>query len=52
MGLLPAFVFHVSAKASVRSDVSIDVLLDPDQTMLDSAKVYNDLMQQELFRAR
>jgi phosphoglycolate phosphatase-like HAD superfamily hydrolase len=25
---------------------AIDVLLDPDQTMLDSAKVYNDLMRE------
>jgi hypothetical protein len=35
----------ISAKA--QSDLlAIDVLLDPDQTMLDSAKVYNNLMQQ------
>lgn len=27
--------------------IAIDVLLDPDQTMLDSAKVYNNLMQKD-----
>ena len=39
---------YTSAFNSVKmqSTVSaIDVLLDPDQTMLDSAKVYNDLMR-------
>jgi hypothetical protein len=33
--------------APAESDLSaIDVLLDPDQTMMDSAKVYNELMRQ------
>jgi hypothetical protein len=33
--------------AFAQSDISaIDVLLNPDQTMLDSAKVYNKMMQQ------
>jgi len=42
--LLFIFLF-ISAKA--QSDlVAIDILLDPDQTMLDSAKAYNNLMQQ------
>ena len=27
--------------------IAIDVLLDPDQTMLDSAKVYNNIMRQD-----
>ena len=32
--------------AKVKSEViAIDVLLDPDDTMLDSAKVYNNLMR-------
>lgn len=37
-------IYPFDAKA--QSDISaIDVLLDPDQTMLDSAKVYNDFMR-------
>lgn len=35
-------VYTAHAQSSVSA---IDVLLDPDQTMLDTAKVYNDLMR-------
>ena len=33
---------YVSAQSTI---TAIDVLLDPDKTMLDSAKVYNEMMQ-------
>jgi 2'-5' RNA ligase superfamily len=44
--LIPLFCVSEFNTASAQSDITaIDVLLDPDQTMLDSAKVYNQLMQ-------
>lgn len=41
--LLILFAFN-TVKAQTKIS-AIDVLLDPDQTMMDSAKVYNDLMR-------
>jgi hypothetical protein len=38
------FFYTVKAQSEL---VAIDVLLDPDHTMLDSAKVYNKLMQKD-----
>ena len=40
-------LFSISCKnASAQSNIiAIDVLLEPDKTMLDSAKVYNEMMQ-------
>jgi len=43
--LLILFAFN-SVKAQSKL-LAIDVLLDPDQTMLDSAKVYNNLIQHD-----
>jgi 2'-5' RNA ligase superfamily len=47
IGYLVLVIFTCSFKyASAQSDMSaIDILLDPDHTMLDSAQVYNDLMR-------
>jgi len=42
--LVILFAFN-SVKAQSKL-LAIDVLLDPDQTMFDSAKIYNNLMQQ------
>jgi hypothetical protein len=43
--LIILFAFHtVKAQSKL---IAIDVLLDPDQTMVDSAKVYNKLMQKD-----
>jgi hypothetical protein len=46
---LLAMVLVASPFISVKAQsdlIAIDVLLDPDQTMLDSAKFYNNIMQQ------
>jgi hypothetical protein len=43
--LMILFAFN-SVKAQSKL-LAIDVLLDPDQTMIDSAKVYNNIMQQD-----
>jgi hypothetical protein len=40
------FMFLIVAAKAQSDLLAIDILLDPDQTMLDSAKVYNHLMQQ------
>jgi hypothetical protein len=40
--LLSACFEYANAQSAI---TAIDVLLDPDQSMLDSAKVYNDLMR-------
>jgi len=42
-----AFIFSTSFKYTFAQSAikAIDILLDPDKTMLDSAKVYNRLMQ-------
>ncbi|MFN8257066.1 MAG: 2'-5' RNA ligase family protein [Bacteroidales bacterium] len=45
--LVLIFVVTKFNSASAQSNITaIDVLLDPDQTMLDSAKIYNERMQQ------
>lgn len=48
ISILAMILFSSSFKyASAQPAITaIDVLLDPDQTMLDSAKVYNDLMRE------
>ncbi|MEI7501323.1 MAG: 2'-5' RNA ligase family protein [Bacteroidota bacterium] len=43
--LMILFAFN-SVKAQSKL-LAIDILLDPDQTMIDSAKVFNNLMQQD-----
>jgi hypothetical protein len=44
---ITAMLLFLLVSAKAQSDLmAIDVLLDPDQTMVDSAKVYNNLMQQ------
>lgn len=50
---LALIVFLFSSKySSAQSDLTaIDVLLDPDQTMMDTAKVYNDLMRKNYLGA-
>ena len=47
IGLLALMLFSLSIKiVFAQSDITaIDILLNPDQVMLDSAKVYNDLMR-------
>lgn len=42
-----AILFAFNTVKAQSELVAIDVLLDPDQTMLDSAKVYNSLMQKD-----
>jgi hypothetical protein len=38
-------ILSLSFKSSVAQNIGIDILLNPDQTMLDSAKAYNELMR-------
>jgi len=47
IGLLVLILFTLSIEASMAQTnvIAIDILLNPDQTMLDSAKAYNALMR-------
>ena len=47
IGLLVLILFTLSIEASIAQTnvIAIDILLNPDQTMLDSAKAYNALMR-------
>jgi hypothetical protein len=45
---ITAMLMYLCISAKAQSDlIAIDILLDPDQTMVDSAKVYNNLMQKD-----
>src|SRR5882757_856044 len=44
--LLILFSFSFNVAIGQTNVIAIDILLNPDQTMLDSAKAYNALMRQ------